>query len=161
MTLLAPTETDSGYAKCQAIWLAAQLVSNLAWADAGEDSGFNPGGDSCAVDGRASAGAGAPGHQPPRARHVYRPLLLLADEVWTSVQSERVVAITKPPTRPRVNSLNAIGPDQSVNFCPRLKPLLDQQTLGIGNARRVVHRHDLADHHLLVNRLGVLADEGF
>ena len=30
MTLLAPTETDSGYAKCQAIWLTAQSVSNLA-----------------------------------------------------------------------------------------------------------------------------------
>ena len=42
-----------------------------------------------------------------------------------------------------------------LNFGPRLKPLLDDQPLGIGNACGVIHRHDFADHGLLVDVLGV------
>ena len=52
-------------------------------------------------------------------------------------------------------------PAQSICFCPRLKPLLDQQRLGFRNTSRVVHGHDFAGHHLLVDGLGMLADEGF
>ena len=52
-------------------------------------------------------------------------------------------------------------PAQSIFFAPRLEPLLGQQTLGFRNTSRVVHGHDFAGHHLLVNGLGMLADESF
>ena len=41
---------------------------------------------------------------------------------------------------------------------PPSNHLRDQRTLGIGDAGCIVHRHDLRDHHLLVDRLRVRRD---
>ena len=47
----------------------------------------------------------------------------------------------------------------SGRFGPRFKPLADQPTLGFRDAGGVVHRHGLANHHLLVHRLRMLPQQ--